>query len=53
MGNSYIKINRAKAVQLEREKGKAETGGGPLDTTCLAAEDKTETIRGAGHPRGS
>lgn len=25
-GNSYIKINRAKAVQLEREKSKAETG---------------------------
>lgn len=52
-GNSYIKINRAKAMQLEREKGKAEMGGGPLDTTCLAVEDKAETIRGAGHLCGS
>lgn len=40
-------------MQLEREKGKAEMGGGPLDTTCLAAEDKAETIRGAGHLCGS
>jgi len=40
-------------VQLEREKSKAETGGGPPDTTYLAEKDKAETIRGANHPRGS
>jgi len=40
-------------MQLEREKGKAEMGGEPLDTACLATKDKAETIRGAGHLRGS
>jgi len=50
-GNSYNEINRNKAAQLEREESKTEVGGGPLDATCLAEEDKAETIRGAGHLR--
>lgn len=54
LGNSYIEINRAKVVQLEREKSKAgRRAGGPSDTTRLTEEDKAETVRGAGRPRGS